>query len=1015
MIKKFLILLYFLLIANSTYAKNFNESFAEAMKLKDEKKYQESLTVLTSIEKDIDNTEYSIVNKIYFYVHLDIVFENYIAQNKDLWSDKNLFKEKISYLKKALEYLDKTNHKQKRNSEWVLDRLGQHYLTLYFQFGDNKKENLKNAEIYLVKLLNLHSDSLKKAKNTFGNDQSYYGQVLGQLMLTYRYLLEFDKALLFAKKELDDCLEYHIDNPEKCRDIESSYALVLGVHNPKEAIKIYKKLINEEKFTKKNNTQYELRYRSATRINLALIYLNDFDDFATAEKYMLDALNVIDLDRKVYLDDRGTYQDLVRIYKFLSIKDKKTAIKELKKIISELENFKLRAAHLSDAYSSLADIYMRDLDVENALKFYLKAESVDQYSPQLFGRIGRVYQYMGNYSKAEENFKKSLITEDHKYPIDNIGIAQPYLNLAFIQLQIKKYKEAENNLNKAMEVINNINQNHSVKLDLYSIYANLYSKKNLNEKIKFQKFILLSYNFINDNYSELVAKGFLNFKNLYKNRSTFQYNIDHLIENIIEADDLEQFLKEKSGKEINDIILDLSEKRRDAKINNRLENLIKRSENPKILNDRKELQDLEIEYNKAPKIADNFEDQKKYIEKLVLLKNEISNKKQKILSTLNHSKKISYFNDYSSQDIKNKLKKDQAIIAFYKKYLFLITDNQMQIKSIDDHHISHFYLESFIKNISSKIINTSKVNADGNIPMFDIKSSKELFNLLIDPIKSQIQDKKELIIIPDQSLLSIPFEILIDPEESPEDNNYKNQNWLGKKYAISYYPSLYSFYNLNQIEFKQAKNDFLGFGDPKFKSDKNIKTAKIDYTKIYSRGMANPEEIRKMSELPETKDELTYIANIFKDKSKLYLGKEFNENVVKSINLKDYKYISFATHAVIANQINNIAEPGLVLTPPDKSSKENERLALAMDVGQNCKIAFVQIAGLIARRIITDVEVGDELKSGDVFGLIRFGSRVDIYFPDDCINKVLVGQSTIAGETVIAKLNRNKTSKKNKK
>ena len=108
--------------------------------------------------------------------------------------------------------------------------------------------------------------------------------------------------------------------------------------------------------------------------------------------------------------------------------------------------------------------------------------------------------------------------------------------------------------------------------------------------------------------------------------------------------------------------------------------------------------------------------------------------------------------------------------------------------------------------------------------------------------------------------------------------------------------------------------------------------------------------------------------------------------------------------------------PGLFFNASlDKSSKENERLALAMDVGENCKIAFVQIAGLIARRIVTDVEVGEELRVGDVFGLIRFGSRVDIYFPESSINKVLVGQTTIAGETVIAKLKKNNILKKNKK
>ena len=52
-----------------------------------------------------------------------------------------------------------------------------------------------------------------------------------------------------------------------------------------------------------------------------------------------------------------------------------------------------------------------------------------------------------------------------------------------------------------------------------------------------------------------------------------------------------------------------------------------------------------------------------------------------------------------------------------------------------------------------------------------------------------------------------------------------------------------------------------------------------------------------------------------------------------------------------------------------------------MDVGNNKKIGFVQIAGLIARRIITSVDVGSELKTGEILDLIRFGSRVDIYFP----------------------------------
>ena len=85
----------------------------------------------------------------------------------------------------------------------------------------------------------------------------------------------------------------------------------------------------------------------------------------------------------------------------------------------------------------------------------------------------------------------------------------------------------------------------------------------------------------------------------------------------------------------------------------------------------------------------------------------------------------------------------------------------------------------------------------------------------------------------------------------------------------------------------------------------------------------------------------------------------------------------------------------------DKASSENERLILGMDTENGKKIAFVQIAGLVARRIICDVSIGSLLKAGEVFGLIRFGSRVDIYFPSDVSVMVLKGQKMIAGETII--------------
>ena len=91
----------------------------------------------------------------------------------------------------------------------------------------------------------------------------------------------------------------------------------------------------------------------------------------------------------------------------------------------------------------------------------------------------------------------------------------------------------------------------------------------------------------------------------------------------------------------------------------------------------------------------------------------------------------------------------------------------------------------------------------------------------------------------------------------------------------------------------------------------------------------------------------------------------------------------------------------------DKASEENERLILNMDTENGNKIAFVQIAGLVARRIICDVDIGHSLKAGATFGLIRFGSRVDIYFPPEVSVMVLKGQKMIAGETIIGDFSKN--------
>jgi phosphatidylserine decarboxylase len=85
----------------------------------------------------------------------------------------------------------------------------------------------------------------------------------------------------------------------------------------------------------------------------------------------------------------------------------------------------------------------------------------------------------------------------------------------------------------------------------------------------------------------------------------------------------------------------------------------------------------------------------------------------------------------------------------------------------------------------------------------------------------------------------------------------------------------------------------------------------------------------------------------------------------------------------------------------DKASSENERNGLVIE-GPNGTIGVVQIAGLVARRIICWADAGTNIGVGERFGLIRFGSRLDVYLPEGAVPRVAIGQTAIAGETIIA-------------
>ncbi|MBE7637429.1 phosphatidylserine decarboxylase [Sneathiella sp. P13V-1] len=103
--------------------------------------------------------------------------------------------------------------------------------------------------------------------------------------------------------------------------------------------------------------------------------------------------------------------------------------------------------------------------------------------------------------------------------------------------------------------------------------------------------------------------------------------------------------------------------------------------------------------------------------------------------------------------------------------------------------------------------------------------------------------------------------------------------------------------------------------------------------------------------------------------------------------------------------IKSVYRPGKFLNAAmDKASEENERQAVHVRTEDGKDIVFVQIAGLVARRIVCNLNEGQDVKTGERFGMIRFGSRTDIYLPDGVEPLVGVGQIMIGGETILADL-----------
>ena len=229
------------------------------------------------------------------------------------------------------------------------------------------------------------------------------------------------------------------------------------------------------------------------------------------------------------------------------------------------------------------------------------------------------------------------------------------------------------------------------------------------------------------------------------------------------------------------------------------------------------------------------------------------------------------------------------------------------------------------------------VGSLGDIRRFDVDEAVALYQQIFAPAEPMLEGARHVFVVPDGALQSLPLGVLVT--EKPEGrvrkfSAYRDVEWLARKYAMTVLPSVSSLRALRRFaKATLASRPFIGFGDPDLKGDPG-KGRGIDVAALFTRGaVADVDAVRELPRLPDTADEIIALAAAQGvDESTVYLQKRATEARVRSMELSDYRVIAFATHGLVAGELKGVAEPALVLTPPEKGTAEDDGLLTASEI-----------------------------------------------------------------------------------
>jgi tetratricopeptide (TPR) repeat protein len=242
----------------------------------------------------------------------------------------------------------------------------------------------------------------------------------------------------------------------------------------------------------------------------------------------------------------------------------------------------------------------------------------------------------------------------------------------------------------------------------------------------------------------------------------------------------------------------------------------------------------------------------------------------------------------------------------------------------------------------------------GKPVLFDLGLANDLYVDLIGPVEEVIKDARHLVIVPAGPLTSLPFHLLVTEKPATaipqlkDIASYRDAAWLIKRQAVSVLPALASLKALRQVARRNSgAKPMVGFGDPVFDPAERAKAlaerrarTRVAVTRGYGdfwqgANIDRAKLARYLPSLLDTADELKAVAkNLGAATGDLHLGSDASETVVKRTALADYRVVYFATHGLVAGDVEGLAEPSLALTLPKQPTELDDGLLTASEVAQ---------------------------------------------------------------------------------